>query len=162
MNVSMTWGDITLTLVVGVIGSVFAAYLYGKLPALSDAVVQWLARRSARATAARLQRLGRELEQVESFKTDTRKYYGWMLNTLSHVQMRNTFAIIFVVMGIGAMVTAVVEKRDDLALYANFGFGSGMGIFFLANIMRDRLRKLSDLEDRETELKREIEKLTKQ
>jgi hypothetical protein len=159
MIITMTWADGALAFVIGVIGSVLAAYLYNKLPALSNACSQWLARRSARATEARLQYLRLQLEQVKSFRNDTGKYVGWMLNTLSHVQMRFTFSIWCIVGAIGALVTASLQKNYDLLIAANVAFGGALGVFALGGIKRGSLMDLSNLERRETELKREIEKL---
>src|ERR1700730_7239514 len=139
MIITMTWGDVGLALVVGVIGSIIAAYLYNRLPALSNACSQWLARRSARATEARLQYLRLQLEQVKSFRNDTGKYVGWMLNTLSHVQMRFTFSIWCVVGAVGALVTASLQENYDLLIAANVAFGSALGVFALGGTKRTSL-----------------------
>lgn len=159
MIITMTWADGALGLVIGVIGSVLAAYLYNKLPALSNACSQWLARRSARATEARLQYLRLQLEQVKSFRNDTGKYLGWMLNTLSHVQQRFTFSIWFMVGAVGALVAASIQQNYDLLILANVTFGGALGVLALGATKRTSLMDRSDLEQWETELRREIEKL---
>jgi hypothetical protein len=162
MNITMTWGDIAVAFVVGVIGSVIAAYLYRRLLVLSNVISQLIARRSQRATEARLNWLRVELEEVNSFTNDTTKYFGWMINTLSHVQMRFAFALWFIVMATGALVTAAIQKNDDLALLANVGLGTGAGAFFLAALKRTRLMENSDLRRRETELRQQIDELSGQ
>jgi hypothetical protein len=159
MTTTMTWTDGALALILGVIGSIIASHLYGKLPALSNIFSQWLSRRSQRATAARLQRLRLQLDEVKSFKEDTGKYVGCMLRLLGHAQMRDFFAILFIVGATGALVTAIIKNDGDLAIVANVGLGSSLAVAFLANIKRTRLWDLSDLERREVELKREIESL---
>jgi hypothetical protein len=158
MSITMTWADGVLALVLGIIGSIIAGYLYNRLPALSNAVSQWLSRRSQKATEARLRRLRLQLEEVETFKSDTAKYLGWMLNTLSHAQMNSTLTIVFLVISSGMLVSAAILIDSVLAFFAKIGFGFAIGTLVIANIFRARLKVRSDLQQREAELRREIEK----
>jgi hypothetical protein len=82
-----------------------------------------------------------------------------MLNTLSHVQQRFTFSIWFMVGAVGALVTASIQQNYDLLILANVTFGGALGVLALGATKRTSLMDRSDLEQRETELRREIEKL---
>jgi hypothetical protein len=50
-----------------------------------------------------------------------------MFRTTSHAQMRDFFAILFIVMATGALVAATIKPDWNLAILANVGLGSALG-----------------------------------
>jgi hypothetical protein len=158
MNITMTWADGALALLLGVIGSIFASYLYNRLPIASEIVSQWWAQRSPHAAGKRLLKLQKQLQQIEAFKQDERRYVGWMIETLSHVEMRTAFALLFFIIATATLTISTIrpDARSELEFLTFFASGSAFGLLLLATSRRGQLIDHSDLEQREKDLQDEI------
>jgi hypothetical protein len=159
MNITMTWGDVVLSLAVGVVGSLVAAYLFVRLPRFWNACAQWLARRSQKSALRRMKKLRAELGQVKRFRSDPTKYYGWMFDRLSHVQTSFSMGLAQLVLAALALGGAVSTKSYPLFILGIVMGGAGMAALIQGNYLRNGLGDLRDLDRREAELRREIAEL---
>jgi hypothetical protein len=68
--ISLTWGDVLLTLSLGVVGSLFAALIYSRAPGwLNTWLTAWAAR-SKKGAYKRVKWITGELEQIKRFEKD--------------------------------------------------------------------------------------------
>jgi hypothetical protein len=159
MNITMTWSDGFLALLLGIVGSIIASYLYSRSPAVSQVISRWFAQRSQQARADRLLKLEERLKEVQEFEQNQTRYIAWMIKTLSHVQMRNTFALVFFILT-GTALTAYAAKPDNtLFIFSFASLGSAFGVLFLAIARGILLADYSNLERAEKELRDEISKI---
>ncbi len=162
MNITMTWADGALALILGVIGSILAAYLYNRLPNFSAIASRWLAQRSRQATEVRLVKLQKQIKQIETLKGDERRYIGWMIYNLAHFQMRLSFSLLLFLIATGTLITSAIDKTpasDLLYALGSLAFGFGFGILFLASNRHNDIREFANIERKERELREEISEL---
>lgn len=83
MNTNLTFVDAAAALLLGIVGSLIAAYIFKRIP---DWFIYWATRwaeRSKRAASAKVVKLGAELAFVENLKSDPVKFMGFIASKLA-------------------------------------------------------------------------------
>lgn len=86
-QISLTWADVVITLLIGFAGSLLAAYVYVRLPRWRSLAATWLAERSRRAAHARIAELTKEVDHVDRLRSDPSQLNAWMISTLGSLVM---------------------------------------------------------------------------
>src|SRR5260370_21066890 len=79
MNISLTWADNALTLLLGVVGALVAAYLWARWPRWSSRALTYWAERSEKSARRLLKKLKQDPQIVRGFQSDPTRYIGWIV-----------------------------------------------------------------------------------
>ncbi|MDE5443410.1 hypothetical protein GWG65_18560 [Bradyrhizobium sp. CSA207] len=179
MQTNMTLGDGILSVLLGVLGSLIAAYLFLYAPRwLSRASIVW-AERSKRASLARIQILKSQLDQIDEFQKSPAAFLAWSIASISR-------AVLYGLLGMFLSIHNFAAKADyslDVLLVKfnlrdpNFVWGMSddrviavlyNGAIVASNILIAmsvysfvRLGQFRNLDERRMDFEAEIERLTK-
>ena len=112
MNVTLTTADMAITLILAVVGSVAAAFLYNWLPQITSRALLWYAKRSTESTEKKLRKLNDELREYRTYLTDPPSLQGRGFFLLSRVIVYAALVIVSFVIVVGINVAVV---RNALA-----------------------------------------------
>jgi hypothetical protein len=172
IHTNLTWFDAALALIIGIIGSLVAAYLFSRvLGWLTKTSTAW-AERSRSSAQARISKFNRELAQIEAFKADTTRFVGWTAMMIARGIAAAMLAI-FVCVGAAAMQTIystekLTAKIDPTYVWneanANFtvvfALGVATGCFVFAMTRLTKLVQYSNLDRRKKLIEEQIAQLS--
>jgi hypothetical protein len=155
MQTSLTWADAILTFVIGVIGSLCAAYLFVRGPSYIDWVANLYAETSRRRALRRTERLTKRLVLISELEADNERYVGFMLELALRVLVGFFFATLsFVAITsilTGERVLRIIDPTHSSSLSAPrqtillVMVTMGTGFVFYATSAGARIRSYSDL-----------------
>ena len=134
MNTNLTWTDAALALLIGVIGSLIAAYLFSHVPRWTTKASTAWAERSKSAAELRILSFKRELAQIDAFKEDVTRFVGWTAMMLARGVAAATLAVMTTAGAVALQTIYSVEKltaKIDPNYAWNETSGSSLVLFAL-------------------------------
>jgi hypothetical protein len=173
MNITLTWADNALTLAVGVIGALIAAYLWARWPRWSSRTLTWWAERSDKSARRRLERLKGELKLVSRFQAEPAQYMGWLARNANTIAMCILVIIINLTLSIVVVVGRVADKimlkvdpvhvlmvdPREARLATYMALGMTMVLTVVVTVLSQRVLRYSNLGRRQTFIEDQISQL---
>jgi len=115
MQTNLTWLDVLGSLLLGVIGSLIAAYLFKHSPPwFTKASTLW-AERSKASAVAQVEKLTLELRFISELQTNTTLLVGWSSAMLARLIVYVALSLSMVVATVGLGVSVLVEQALSIA-----------------------------------------------
>jgi hypothetical protein len=113
MHISLTVGDVLLTVFITIVGGFFVIYAYPFIPRYWAVLITFSAQTSERFAALRLRSLTRQLEQVKQLRADPSKHNGWTTAILGDIVVFVGLAVFLLVASITAIINMVLASLAE-------------------------------------------------
>jgi hypothetical protein len=160
MIITMTWADGVLALLLGVVGSMLAAYFYTRVPKLLSVVAVKWAERSDRAARKRLERLQIRFDEIEELQHDITRYVGWISFALADLVFKLALSIILSVLAAATGVLIELKTFSGFYEFVPYVFvGLFAGSFLLSAVSVVKITDRQDMNTESANLKHEIDRI---
>jgi hypothetical protein len=110
MQISLTFADVVLTLMLGFVGSVLAAYTLPHLTRSWGLTSTWIAERSKKSAQSRIVKLTQDLERINELKSNPDQYIASLVSDVGQLVLWVGVALFFFIFAL--TIVMVIDVSD--------------------------------------------------
>jgi hypothetical protein len=159
MQTNLTILDGIVALLLGIIGSIIANYLFYGAPKWFDKISEYWAKRSKVAAESKISKLRKELILIDEFSSDPTRFLAWMVTQSAYYTGHYTNNVIIIV-ALGTFYILFSLSSKPVFLVLSFMSMAYLVIPFITSTFAlNKVRNFSDLKTRRAYIEAQIARL---